>query len=64
MKKLNVSEASNVIGGTTASCAVTFEMETTGTGTSAVSVCRKVTTCNGKYGEIVTRTPADLSSCT
>ncbi|WP_162149755.1 DUF4762 family protein [Chania multitudinisentens] len=57
MKKLTVSEVSKVIGGT--SCKVTFEKETV----DGATVCRKVNTCTGKYGETVTRMPADLSSC-
>jgi hypothetical protein len=63
MKKLNKSEVSAIVGGTVLNCAVTYERQTTGTGTSAVSTCRKVTTCSGKYGESVTRVPADLASC-
>lgn len=60
MKKLNVSEVSNVIGGAfTTSCEVSYAKETEGTTT----VCRKITQCKGKFGETRTSVPADLSSC-
>ncbi len=59
MKKLNVTEVSNVIGGTFTNCVVSYEKETVG----ATTVCRKVTTCENKFGETTTRAPADLSSC-
>ncbi|TQI79134.1 uncharacterized protein DUF4762 [Serratia fonticola] len=59
MKKLNVSEVSNVIGGTFTSCVVSYAKETVGTTT----VCRKITECQSKFGETRTSVPADLSSC-
>ncbi|WP_431223541.1 DUF4762 family protein [Serratia sp. L9] len=59
MKKLNVAEVSNIVGGIFVACKDTFEKE----GTGATAVCRKVTTCQGKYGEYTDRAPADLASC-
>ncbi|MBC3379394.1 DUF4762 family protein [Serratia fonticola] len=41
MKKLNASEVSNVIGGNVYNCVITYERQTTGTGTPAVTVCRR-----------------------
>jgi hypothetical protein len=63
MKKLNASEVSAVVGGRILNCVITYEKTTTGTGTSAVSVCRRVSTCQGKFGEFLTREPADLANC-
>jgi hypothetical protein len=63
MKKLNKSEVSAIVGGTILNCVVKYEPGSTGTGSTVVKNCRKVTTCNGKYGESVTRDPADLVSC-
>ncbi|CAM4255925.1 DUF4762 family protein [Serratia silvae] len=63
MKKLNASEVSNVVGGNVTNCVVSYEQNTTGTGATLVKNCRKVTTCKGKFGESVTRVPADLVSC-
>lgn len=63
MKKLNASEVSAIVGGKVRNCVVSYETQTTGSGTTAVNTCRKVTTCNGKFGEYVTREPADLASC-
>ncbi|WP_152526635.1 DUF4762 family protein [Serratia fonticola] len=51
MKKLNASEVSNVIGGYVLGCVITYERQITGTGTSAVTVCRRVATCQGKFGD-------------
>lgn len=60
MKKLNVSEVSNVIGGTIKSCAVTYETAVAGQGT----VCNKVTTCEGKFGGSISATlPVAASNC-
>lgn len=59
MKKLNTSEVSNVIGGYVFGCVSSFERQTVGT----QSVCRRVVTCQGKFGEYVNREPADLASC-
>ncbi|WP_260514496.1 DUF4762 domain-containing protein [Serratia fonticola] len=61
MKKLNASEVSNVIGGYVLGCIITYERQTTGT--SAVTVCRRVATCQGKFGDFLTREPADLARC-
>ncbi|MNC38116.1 DUF4762 domain-containing protein [Serratia fonticola] len=63
MKKLNASEVSNVIGGYVLGCVITYERQITGTGTSAVTVCRRVATCQGKFGDFLTREPADLARC-
>ncbi|WP_076940414.1 DUF4762 family protein [Serratia oryzae] len=58
MKKLNVSDVSSVVGGANG-CQVTYEKTTV----NDVSICQQVTTCNGKYGETVTRATADSASC-
>lgn len=63
MKKLNASEVSGIVGGKVIGCLITYESQTTGSGTSAISTCRKVTTCEGKHGQYITRAPADLASC-
>jgi hypothetical protein len=63
MKKLNASEVSNIVGGRILGCVITYERQTKGTGTSAVTVCRRVATCQGKFGEFLTREPADLAHC-
>ncbi|WP_411753350.1 DUF4762 family protein [Serratia sp. (in: enterobacteria)] len=63
MKKLNASEVSNIVGGRVLNCVISYERQTSGSGTSAVTVCRRVSTCQGKFGEFLTREPADLANC-
>ncbi|WP_337264081.1 MULTISPECIES: DUF4762 family protein [unclassified Serratia (in: enterobacteria)] len=58
MKKLNVSEVSKIVGGAN-SCLVSYEKTTV----NDVTTCQQVTTCNGKYGETVTRATVDSASC-
>ncbi|OMQ21779.1 DUF4762 family protein [Serratia oryzae] len=60
MKKLNASEASNVIGGAENICKISYAKMTFGANT----VCRKVTTCTDKHGVSNTQIDqADMSYC-
>ena len=60
MKKLNIAEASIVIGGCCQTCTDSFEWATVGNN----DVCQAVTTCTDKNG-VVTKTykTAPASSC-
>lgn len=60
MKKLNIAEASIVIGGCCQTCSDSFEWTTSGND----DVCKAVTTCTDKNG-VVTKTyrTAPYSSC-
>lgn len=60
MKKLNIAEASAVIGGHCKTCSDSFEWVTSGNN----EVCKAVTTCIDKNG-VVTKTykTAPYSSC-
>lgn len=68
MKKLGVSEVSSVVGGAgsnTSTCTVSYRTDNLNVGSIVgVSVCKKVTTCEGKHGApVVTVVPVDLASC-
>ena len=47
MKKLNISEASVIVGGTSKTCTVTYVTTDSG--------CKEVTTCTDKHGKIVSQ---------
>lgn len=67
MKKLNVSAVANIVGGAgsdTSTCKVTYRTDKLNIGPLGMSVCSKVTTCEGKHGTpVVTSVPVDLASC-
>lgn len=60
MKKMNVTEASAIVGGTCETCVNTYELMTVNT----AEVCAAVKTCTDKNG-VVTRTYqiSDKANC-
>ncbi|WP_071882877.1 DUF4762 family protein [Chania multitudinisentens] len=58
MKKINLSEASVIVGGTAPVCTVSFEK-------TSPTVCMQVTTCVDKNGAVVSKASesADLVRC-
>ncbi|AYM93500.1 TPA: DUF4762 family protein [Serratia fonticola] len=58
MKKLNVSEASTIVGGTCKTCSVEYVNLTP-------STCNAVTTCVDKDGKVVSvdSAPVSLANC-
>lgn len=65
MKMLNASEVSNVVGGATSNCKVSYSLNKLELGSLiGMNVCTRVSTCEGKFGEpVVTKVPVALSNC-
>lgn len=66
MQKLNVSDVSNIVGGTISlsSCVITYEKDVMDIGLpQKVTICNAVNTCTDKNGSVVTKSPVDLSKC-